>query len=189
MNQETSPVLLEHYLIRTIMSLSVAAVKTDLDDIRDDLRDAAALLIRLAMANPVDIAVRDWCDRTLGLLETMDKFDEPTISSARLAVLRLRSILLAATSDKNATGAASEITEAKIVRPRLGSLGDNPKKIVEFVKANPDVRTRELVTNFLSMMSERTIKRCLKELVECGMLEHLRREGAVLYRVRSGGQS
>ena len=182
MNPETSPVLLEHYLIRTVMSLSAAAAKTDLDDIRDDLRDAAALLIRLAMANPADIAVRDWCDRTLGLLETMDKSDEQIISSARLAVLRLRSILLGAALDKNVV---PKTIEAKIIRPRLGSLGNNPKKIAEFVKANPDVRTRELVTNFITTMSERTIKRCLKELVDCGMLEHLRREGAVLYRVRS----
>lgn len=190
MNQEISPVMLEHYLIRAVMSLSSAAAKTDLDDVRDDLRDAAALLIRLAIAGPASLAVQDWCDRTLSLLDSLGDLDGQTVSSARLAILRLRSTLLTSFPEKEKSHTSpAGLSEVKAPRPRLGALGNNSKKILEFVKDNPDVRTRELVAHFLPALSARTIKRCLKELVDGGALERLQHEGAVLYRMRSGQHS
>lgn len=171
------------------MSLSVAAAKTELDDVRDDLRDSAALLIKLAMAGSASMAVSDWCNRVISLLDSLDGLDDATISSVRLSVLRLRSTL----SVNNSKGAAvcpmTEMLDIEGARPKLDSFGNNPKKIAEFIKANPDVRTRELVSHFTPILSVRTIKRCLKELVDGGILERLHREGAVLYRIQSSGQS
>ncbi|MEK9157922.1 MAG: DeoR family transcriptional regulator [Patescibacteria group bacterium] len=66
--------------------------------------------------------------------------------------------------------------------PRLENRKRNKSidKILEFVKRTPEARTRDIVEQF-SALSERTVKRSLKELNEEGLIVRKSDKGAVYY--------
>lgn len=57
---------------------------------------------------------------------------------------------------------------------------DNKNKILDFVRRAPETRTREIIEEF-SVLSERTVKRTLKELREEGLIVKKADNGAVFY--------
>jgi hypothetical protein len=190
--------LFEHYVVRAIVALCSIAAHTTLDDVRDDMRDASAILIRLTTAALSDESgdsmeeIRIWCDRMAVTLDTLI-IDDGLLHirpSARLAIIRLRSLLPQQT--ESTPRAIPEIPVAPQVRktktlPQASSvdLNRNQKKIFDFVSQHPNVRTRELVGSLSPALSDRTIKRCLKELVGLGILERVQIQGAVSYCVPS----
>jgi len=189
------PILVEQYIIRTLMIFCAIAAASDRDDVRDDARDAATALIRLYAAmiatgitSETRQAVREWCGRTSHLLDMciagVDVADHQ-LSTAQLAVLRLQ-VMVVDRHESASKVARPAPSREKVSIPKSGTkepLHGNQKKILEFLRAHPDVRTRELIAHFSSSLSDRTIKRYLKELVALGILEREQHQGAVVYRV------
>src|SRR3989344_4452469 len=58
----------------------------------------------------------------------------------------------------------------------------NKEKILSFIKRSPNSRTKEIVEEF-SILSERTVKRNLKELIEGGLVKKLSKNKAVYYSI------
>jgi hypothetical protein len=178
MNREHPSIMLEHYMVRAVMALSNAAAKVGVDDLRDDLRDSAAVLVRLAISSVSEEELREWCDRTVMLLDGISPTELPTLSSVQLSVIRVRSSLPKQPASPPRPAIA---TKPAASRPLKEFLSDNQKKIIEFMRTNPEVRIRELMAALLSSMSERTIKRSLKELTTKGTLKRIQDADGVRY--------
>ncbi len=177
------PVILEQYMVRAIMALSSSATAVADDDLREDLRDSAAMLVRLAMDRSAD-NLREWCDRTIVLLDDSLVHEVERLSPAKLAVLRLRSALLPAVTASPSAPVADKKPAATAV-----SSGKSQQRILEAIMSNPDARPSELVAALWSAMSERTVKRCLKEMVDSGILRKIQTDGSVRYRILAGSAS
>ena len=180
MNRERLPVILEQYVVRTIMTLSTAAHRVELDGLRDDLCDSAAMLIRLAIDQSSEIALREWCDRTVTLLDGVALSDLPMLSSAKLSVLRLRSSLAKEVKNEPAATAAPVVPAKR--QPKT-DLNKNQARLRDFIQGRPNIRMRELLAALKPEISERTIKRCLKDMVASGALERAQVDGLVQYSV------
>ena len=75
------------------------------------------------------------------------------------------------------TGESKTINPAAIPKSKLTS---NQEKIVDFVKKSNKIRTKDIVEKF-NVLSERTIKRTLKDLTESGILKREEKDRAVYY--------
>lgn len=79
----------------------------------------------------------------------------------------------------------ADVTTSKLpVRTRLMRLApksnSNKEQIFNYIKKTPDVRTKDVVSKF-SVLSGRTVKRNLKELIDDGLLSKKSDSGAVYY--------
>lgn len=187
-----SSVLFEHYVVRVIVSLCSIASRTTLHDVRDDMRDASAILIRLtalALADESEESreeIRIWCDRMTTTLDALPIGDEllHVCPTARLAVIRLRSLIPVPAEAKAPAVSAKKIpTKPTPTRGIPAHTTAHQKKILECVRQHPNMRTRELLSRLVPGLSDRTVKRCLKELVAAGSLERVKDQGAVSYRL------
>jgi hypothetical protein len=176
-------VIMEQQVIRAVVSLCSVAAQSELDDVRDDMRDAAALLVRLATPNgsAPGNELRRWCDDTLATLDILSASgDAPsrTISAAQLSVLRLRSW--------------APVPASKVVPPKkpaanrdiassARSLNGNQKKILQFIAGHAPARTKEIIENFTGTLSDRTVKRALKELADLSLIRRSEFQGSVSY--------
>ena len=61
------------------------------------------------------------------------------------------------------------------------SLNESKSKILEFIKNNPDIRTKDIIKEFNSL-SDRTVKRNLTELIKEGIISKRTENKAVFYR-------
>ncbi|MBI2068824.1 MAG: hypothetical protein HYT67_01835 [Candidatus Yanofskybacteria bacterium] len=61
------------------------------------------------------------------------------------------------------------------------NLSGNKEKILNYIKRSPDSRTKDIIYEF-SILSERTVKRNLKELVSEGLVKKSSKDNAVYYR-------
>ena len=59
-------------------------------------------------------------------------------------------------------------------------LGSNKEKIFNYIKRSPNSRTKKIIYEF-SVLSERTVKRNLQELVSDGLLKKVSKDNAVYY--------
>ncbi len=74
--------------------------------------------------------------------------------------------------------------EAKIsfknpVTPQI-KLNQSQKKILEFIKSSPDIRTKDIISEF-SVLSDRTVKRNLTDLLHSGFIKKRVDNKAVYY--------
>ena len=60
-------------------------------------------------------------------------------------------------------------------------LSGNKQKILNYIKRSPNSRTRDIIYEF-SVLSERTVKRNLKELVGEGLVKKFSKDNAVYYQ-------
>lgn len=60
------------------------------------------------------------------------------------------------------------------------NLSGNKQKILNYIKRSPDSRTKDIIYEF-SVLSERTVKRNLKELVNDGLVKKSSKDKAVFY--------
>lgn len=65
-------------------------------------------------------------------------------------------------------------------REKETSAGGNKEKIFNYIKRSPNSRTKDIVYEF-SILSKRTVKRNLKELVDSGLLKKVAKNKAVYY--------
>jgi len=178
-----SSVILEQSIIQAVISLSTFAARLEEDDVRDDIRNMVATLIRLCLSGQSDQDVRQWCISSLELLDTLasdEHIPQSSRSVAYVGVLRLQAALPAIkSSSAPAMKTVNKVMPARAVR----TLHANEKKILQFIKEHPRVRTKELVERFDQTLSDRTIKRVLKELVARGSVRRIEQDNAVLYEV------
>lgn len=73
---------------------------------------------------------------------------------------------------------------SQIPKPRL-DLNENQTKILGFIKKFERVRARDVIDQF-SALSQRTVKRSLKELIKSGLIEKEAEARAVFYSPREG---
>jgi DNA-binding MarR family transcriptional regulator len=64
------------------------------------------------------------------------------------------------------------------------SLSDNQQKILSFIRSSPDARTKDIIDEF-SSLSDRTIKRNLRELADAGLITRRAGLRAAFYSIRS----
>lgn len=72
-----------------------------------------------------------------------------------------------------------QIAQAKPVRKNL-RLNQSKKKILEFIKASPNTRTKDIISEF-NAMSDRTVKRNLTDLLHSGFIKKRVDNKAVYY--------
>jgi len=70
----------------------------------------------------------------------------------------------------------------KPVFNRKIELNANEEKILDYIKQSPNIRVKEIVDEF-SVLSERTVKRSLKELVNVGLLKKRTENKTIYYYV------
>lgn len=63
------------------------------------------------------------------------------------------------------------------------NLSVNKQKILNYIKRSPDSRTKDIIYEF-SVLSDRTVKRNLKELVNGGLVKKIIKDKAVYYQTR-----
>ena len=123
------------------------------------------------------------------LLESMDYLK--TVSPAPLAIsavglLKLKLLILKKSrSERKMAGLEKQNTEiSALKKTKTAKLeaDSNKEKILKFIKQFPDVRTKDIIDEF-NGLSERTVKRNLKELMEEGFLRKRMEDRAVFYSV------
>lgn len=72
------------------------------------------------------------------------------------------------------------IPASKNVSPKTFKESSNKEKIFNFIKRSPNSRTKEIIEEF-SILSERTVKRNLKELITEGLVRKLAKDNGVYY--------
>lgn len=117
--------------------------------------------------------------------------------SAKYILMRLKVLVMqtqpAARPEPEDTPAASGGLPAQNISPAAGGSGkpkdslaglnENQEKIFGFIKNSPDVRAKDVIDEF-SVLSERTVKRNLKELLRSGMIQKRSENRAVYYSAR-----
>ena len=74
------------------------------------------------------------------------------------------------------------ISVPKNVQPKNLKENSNKDRIFNFIKHSPNSRTKEIIGEF-SILSERTVKRNLKELITEGLIRKLTKDSAVYYSI------
>lgn len=185
--------IIERQAIRAALALAVASAHGQVAEAIADLREEAAQLIGICIKNsvlPQDL--RQWCDGASVLVERLSAdgtLPRRPALTASAAILRLRLAVVSRTaSDKNGESDSPAQTEKKQVvqSPTVPQIpvGINQKKVMEFIEGHPDIRTKTLIDSLNGTLSPRTVKRCLKELCDAGLLRRTRLEdSSVTYRV------
>ena len=177
--------LIQQQVIRTIVALCAVAAQTDSLDVRDDMRDEAAALVYLS-GNSETEPIRRRCEilaARLGALALDETQLQSTILSAHAQILRLLAAFPVQVSKKSEP-VPVRVPPHKPVGPAK-NLASNQKKILGYVGEHPNIRTKEITDHFSGILSDRTVKRCLKDLVSAGVLMRtdIKGTGVVTYRV------
>lgn len=187
--------IIERQTIRAALALAVASAHGQTADAIADMRDEAAQLIGLCVhdSGTPDI-MRQWCDDASALVERLSSdgyLPRRPAASAAAAILRLRlAVVRKSASEVRLADAARVRIEKKktaqpVVRPKIIVEG-NQQVVMEFIAAHPDIRTKDITGALGSTLSSRTVKRCLKELCDAGLLHRTKLDDrSVLYRVDS----
>lgn len=106
--------------------------------------------------------------------EHLQRSDPVSLAYAKRGLLKFR-VLMAHAELHVATksAAAPEAPEEKV------DLNENKKKILNFIQHSP-VRTKEIVDEF-KLLSSRTVKRSLKELIRAGLVQKKSKDNSVIY--------
>ena len=72
---------------------------------------------------------------------------------------------------------------SKNVQPRNLKESSNKERILNFIKKSPNSRTKEIIYEF-SLLSNRTVKRNLKELLDEGFIKKISKDNAVYYNCK-----
>lgn len=177
---------IHQHLVRTVTALCAFAAVCD-DDARIELTDDAAFAVHIWTATAGDVRLnelRDWCAQTAGGLERMrgPGREHRALLRASLALLRLRSALTVPEKTVAPVKSLSRPSAPrKDVPPRPASLGANQKRLLEALRTAGPIRTRDLITHLAGQLSDRTIKRGLKELAVAGIVRRTESGGAVTY--------
>lgn len=172
--------VLHRHLIRTIMSFCRLAERSVDYDTRDDLFDSCMALLDICLTGHPPI--RDWCHEASALLDRLD--DSHSLLRAQARLLHLRVAVGVPASGVGTVKTKPSVAKAPAA-PKSApmDLGKNQRRIFEWLREHSGARTRELVAQFAAELSDRTVKRSLKELVEAGVIRKVEDGGSVSYEV------
>ena len=184
--------IIERQAIRAALALAVASAHGQVADAIADMRDEAAQLIGLCVHDCAPDAMRLWCDDASALVERLSSDGHlprhPALRVATAILRRRLAVVRKPVADAHLTSDALASTEKKktiqpIVRP-AATVEGNQKVVMEFIAAHPDIRTKDLTDALKGTFSSRTVKRCLKELCDAGLLHRTKQDDrSVVYRV------
>jgi hypothetical protein len=181
--------------IRVVMALCRYAERTNDRDFQGDIADECAVLLDVATATSDNqpAMIQSWCVRMQNMLRRLspNTSDGESFARAELAVLRLRSAVVV--SPKTLVRPSEPLRVKKISsgnfsRPspakRDGNgVGENQKKVLNWLREHPSARPKDLIAHFVGSLSDRTIKRSLKDLTGAGLLRRIERDDSVVYEV------
>lgn len=187
--------IIERQAIRAALTLAAASAHGVSPDAIADMRDEAGQLIGLCInEGGSSDAVRSWCDEASLLMERLSTDGDLPRSfalGAIAAILRLRLAVAQKTPlHRPGAGVHARTPKKKIVQsptvPQIAVAG-NQKIVMEYIAGHPDIRTKNLIDSLNGSLSPRTLKRCLKELCDAGLLKRTRQnDRGVVYRVDTG---
>lgn len=130
---------------------------------------------------------------TDSLLELLDYLEHskmvavtPLLYARRsLFAFKLQLIRIQPESNPPAGGVEKESKAVSPDMPKIKkeiNLSGNKQKILNYIKRSPDSRTKDIIYEF-SVLSERTVKRNLKELVSEGLVKKSSKDKAVKYHI------
>lgn len=151
---------------------------------------------KASMSHNVDR--KDLINQVDNLLDFLDYLEHSELTAAtpllysrrNLLVLKLDLIRLNKEIVNKQSDPKENITEhpapnvSRVSRPKTqkADLSSNQEKILGYIKRSPNVRTKEIIEEF-SILSKRTVKRNLKELIDGGLLQKRSKDKAVYYSV------
>src|SRR3989338_5179896 len=142
-----------------------------------------------------NMRLKDLLNSVEGLLELLDYLEHsksalttPLLYARRnlldfklnLVRLRHQSVQLAPKPKENKPAAATPVF--KNIQPRNLKESSNKERIFNFIKRSPNSSTKEIIEEF-NLLSERTVKRNLKELTFEGMVRKFAKDNGVYYSV------
>ncbi|HAU07809.1 MAG: hypothetical protein A2568_03430 [Candidatus Yanofskybacteria bacterium RIFOXYD1_FULL_44_17] len=136
--------------------------------------------------NPIDKMLE-----TLDYLEHLKTVSPGPLLLAKKNFLRLKLDILKSASEVQGDGdklikkvPAQKLPQKKnlIQRQANQDLSPTKERILEFIKQVPSVRTKQVIEEF-NLISERTVKRSLKELTDQGFIQRKEDNKAVRYSV------
>ncbi len=148
----------------------------------DKLSDFIASLMshNIKQGNPL-VAINNLLDLLDYLEHSKTTFPTPLLYARRnLLALKLQ---LIRTAEKPSVIEREKKEKVSSVIPKIKEETDrsgNKEKIFNYIKRSPNSRTKDIVYEF-SILSERTVKRNLKELVDNGLLKRVSKNKAVYY--------
>lgn len=168
----------EQQIVRAVLSLVQAATNQENQDLRDDLLDDAAILIRMGIDKDTAVLTR-FCRETATHIERA--VTTPHIVIARVIQCLLRIASSASIPDNPPV---PKQPRQKVPLTLAGSRGhENRQKIIVHIREHADVRMGDIVTAFSGVFSDRTVKRALKDLMAQGMIKRFKQEGVIRYKV------
>ncbi len=191
--------IIERQAIRAVLALAVASAHGQIADAIAEMRDEAAQLIGLCVhEGAAPDAMRQWCDDASALVERLSSdgyLPRRPAASAAAAILRLRLTVarksatdarpLRPSADDSPARAEKKKGVPPVVQPSITVEG-NQKVVMGYIASHPDIRTKDLADSLKGTLSPRTVKRCLKELCNAGLLHRTKQDDrSVLYRVDS----
>ena len=187
---------LERQAIRLAITLAAASTHGATAEVIADVREAAAHLVTLCVRSigSPDELVR-WCDDTIALIERAviaGSLDDEHALPVTANILRFRLLATQQLVQRDAQvpkkSPASQVADATDVaaKPKPKTLSPNARKVYEYIRSNPEVRTMALIENFSTIFSARSTKRYLAELLEKNFVERQQLDdGGMAYRVLS----
>jgi len=139
-----------------------------------------------------NVVLKDLLNSVDGILELLDYLEHSKVVSTSPLLYARRNLLdfklnLIKLHQHQPTRLALKPKEdkpitfvSKNVKPKNSKENSNKEKIFSFIKHSPNSRTKEIVEEF-SILSERTVKRNLKELIVGGLIRKWAKDNAVYY--------
>jgi len=179
---------IHQHLVRAVTALCAFAAACGDEDARGELTDDAAFAVHIWTSAAGDARIgdlRDWCGQTAVTLERMrgPGREHRALLRAAVALLRLRAALPVPEKPAPVKSAPRKEVARKEPVPRPASLGANQRRLLDALRTTGPIRTRDLIAHLAGQLSDRTVKRSLKELAAAGLIRRTESGGAVTYEV------
>jgi hypothetical protein len=175
---------IQQQVVRTVLAFCRLAERAD-SDAREDLVDSSAALLNLWLAGSEEAraaALERWCQEATAVLARLQPADNAhALLRAQARVLRLRAALPAKAPAPRPVAVA--VAKPAPKQTPLKDLSASAKAVLNGLKGNPGLRTRDLIARFAGKLSDRTVMRSLKELTEAGAVKKTQDGGAAAYEV------
>src|SRR3989338_3517681 len=142
-----------------------------------------------------NVVLKDLLNSVNGLLELLDYLEHSKVVSIspllyacrnlldlKLSLIKSRQHQLAPSAPKPKED-KSVIFVSKNVKPRNSKENSNKERILNFIKKSPNSQTKEIIYEF-SLLSNRTVKRNLKELLDEGFIKKISKDNTVYYNCK-----
>jgi len=141
------------------------------------------------LAAPVIVKIKgllellEYLEHSAGIEETILLSVKRNLMNLELKFLKLQKESSTTADKEIKAGSRFETLTApqtKIAKQHEYKPNSNKEKILDFIKKSPRVRTKEIIDRF-SLISDRTVKRSLAELIRIGLVQKKLEDRAVYY--------